>query len=168
MARRATSGAIDRSARERFMRRAIALGRRGMNAGDGGPFGAVVVRRGEIVGEGWNRVPATADPTAHGEIVAIRAACRRLASFRLSGCELYTSAEPCPMCLGAIYWARIDRIFFGFTVADSARIGFDDRFIHRELARPAGRRTIRAVQLLADEARALAREYAANPRRVTY
>jgi len=150
------------------MRRAIALGRRGMNAGHGGPFGAVVVSRGEIVGEGWNRVAATHDPTAHGEIVAIRAACRRLASFRLSGCELYTSGEPCPMCLSAIYWARIDRIFFGFTVGDAARIGFDDRLIYRQLAKPAGRRTIRAVQLLAPEARALAREYAANPRRAKY
>ena len=151
------------------MRRAIALARRGMNARDGGPFGAVVVSRGgAIVGEGWNRVAATADPTAHGEVVAIRSACRRLASFRLSGCELYTSGEPCPMCLAAIYWARIDRIFFGFTVRDAARIGFDDRFIYRELARPAGRRTIRTVQLLAAEARALTREYAANPRRVTY
>jgi len=150
------------------MRRAIALGRRGMNRGDGGPFGAVVVCRGAIVGEGWNRVVATNDPTAHGEIVAIRTACRRLASFRLSGCELYTSGEPCPMCLSAVYWARIDRIFFGFTVGDAARIGFDDRVVYRQLAKPAARRTIPAVQLLADEARALAREYAANPRRAKY
>jgi len=100
------------------MRRAIALGRRGMKAGHGGPFGAVVVRRGAIVGEGWNRVVTTNDPTAHGEIVAIRAACRRLARFHLSGCDLYTSSEPCPMCLSAIYWAHIDRIFFGCTVND--------------------------------------------------
>jgi guanine deaminase len=150
------------------MRRALVLARRGMKAGDGGPFGAVVVRGGAIVGEGWNRVVATRDPTAHGEIVAIRAAGRRLATFRLEGCDLYTSGEPCPMCLGAAYWARIDRIFFGFTVADAARIGFDDRVIYREVARPAGRRTIPAVQLLAREARAVAREYAADPRRVTY
>jgi guanine deaminase len=150
------------------MRRAIALGRRGMTAGDGGPFGALVVRRGVIVGEGWNRVVAARDPTAHGEVVAIRAACRRLKRFSLAGCDLYTTGEPCPMCLGAIYWARIDRIFFGFTVADAARIGFDDRFIFRELARPAGRRTVRAVQLLASEARALAREYAARPGHARY
>jgi guanine deaminase len=150
------------------MRRALVLARRGMKAGDGGPFGAVVVRGGAIVGEGWNRVVATRDPTAHGEIVAIRAAGRRLATFRLEGCDLYTSGEPCPMCLGAAYWARIDRIFFGFTVADAARIGFDDRVIYREVARPAGRRTIPAVKLLAREARAVAREYAADPRRVTY
>ena len=156
------------ASRARFMRRAIALGHRGMRAGDGGPFGAVVVRAGAIVGEGWNRVLATPDPTAHGEIVAIRAACRRLATFQLSGCDLYTTGEPCPMCLAAIYWARIDRVFFGFTVADAARIGFDDRVIFRELARPAARRRIPAVQLLAAEARALARAYAANPRRARY
>lgn len=150
------------------MRRALALARRGMKAGDGGPFGAVVVRGGAIVGEGWNRVVATRDSTAHGEIVAIRAACRRLATFRLEGCDLYTSGEPCPMCLGAAYWARIDRIFFGFTVADAAHIGFDDRVIYREIAMPAARRTIPTVQLLAGEARAVAREYVANPRRATY
>ena len=150
------------------MRRAITLGRRGMTVGDGGPFGAVIVKRGAIVGEGWNRVVATGDPTAHGEIVAIRAACRRLGTFRLSGGDLYTTGEPCPMCLSAIYWARIDRIFFGFTVGDAARIGFDDRVLYRQLARPAARRTIPAVQLLAAEARALAREYAANPRRAKY
>lgn len=150
------------------MRRALTLARRGMKAGDGGPFGAVVVRRGVIVGEGWNGVVARRDPTAHGEIVAIRAACRRLATFRLRGCVLYTSGEPCPMCLSAAYWARIDRIFFGFTVADAARIGFDDRAIYREVARPAGRRTIPTAQLLAAEARAVAREYAALPRRARY
>ena len=153
---------------EQFMRRALALARRGMTRGDGGPFGALVVRRGVIVGEGWNRVVATGDPTAHGEIVAIRAACRRLGTFSLKGCVLYTSAEPCPMCLGAIYWARIARVVYGMTVADAARIGFDDRFMYRELARPAGRRRIPGVQLLASEARAVAREYAANPRRMAY
>ena len=153
---------------EQFMQRALALARRGMTAGDGGPFGALVVRRGVIVGEGWNRVVATGDPTAHGEIVAIRAACRRLGTFSLKGCILYTSAEPCPMCLGAIYWARIARVFYGMTVTDAARIGFDDRFMYRELTRPPGRRSIPAVQLLAREARAVAREYAANPRRTAY
>jgi guanine deaminase len=157
-----------RAADEGFMRRALALARRGMTQGDGGPFGALIVRRGVIVGEGWNRVVATGDPTAHGEIVAIRAACRRLKTFNLKGCILYTSAEACPMCLGAIYWARITRVFFGMTVADAARIGFDDRFIYRELARPPGRRRIPAVQLLGREARAVAREYATTPHRVTY
>jgi tRNA(Arg) A34 adenosine deaminase TadA len=150
------------------MRRAIALGRRGLSRSDGGPFGAVVVRRGVIVGEGWNRVLGRRDPTEHGEIVAIRAACRRLRRFTLSGCDLYTTGEPCPMCLGAIYWARLDRIFFGFTVKDAARIGFDDRLIYQQLARPAARRTIPAAQLLGAEARALAREYAAQRRRARY
>lgn len=168
MAARATSRAIERSSHTRFMRRAIALARRGMNARDGGPFGAVVARGGVIVGEGWNRVVATRDPTAHGEIVAIRAACRRLASFRLSGAVLYTTGEPCPMCLAAAYWARIDQIFYGFTIGDAARIGFDDRVFYHELARPAGRRAVPAVQLLAAEARRLVREYAALPRHTKY
>jgi tRNA(Arg) A34 adenosine deaminase TadA len=152
----------------RFMRRAIALGRQGMEAGEGGPFGAVVVRAGEVVGEGWNRVVASQDPTAHGEVVAIRDACRRLGRFSLEGCHLYSSGEPCPMCLSAIYWARIERIGFGFSVNDAARIGFDDRLIYRELTRPPGRRRIRRVQLLADEARSLLREYARRPGRVRY
>jgi len=168
MARRSTSPRIEQSGHARFMRRAIALARRGMNARDGGPFGAVIVRDGAIVGEGWNRVVAARDPTAHGEIGAIRAACRRLATFRLSGAALYTTGEPCPMCLAAAYWARIDRIFYGFTIADAARIGFDDRVFYRELAKPAGSRTIPAVQLLAADARRLAREYAALPRRMKY
>src|SRR5215468_3121728 len=168
MAGRATSPAIERSLHARFMRRAIALARRGMTARDGGPFGAVVARGGVIVGEGWNRVVASRDPTAHGEIVAIRAACRRLATFRLSGATLYTTGEPCPMCLAAAYWARIDRIFYGFTIVDAARIGFDDRVFYRELTKPARSRTIPAVQLLAADARRLAREYAALPRRMKY
>ena len=168
MARRATSAAIERSQHARFMRRAIALARRGMRARDGGPFGAVVVLRGVIVGEGWNRVVASRDPTGHGEIVAIRAACRRLATFHLAGAALYTTGEPCPMCLAAAYWARIDRIFYGFTIGDAARVGFDDRVFYRELAKPAARRTVPTVQLLATEARRLVREYAALPRRTPY
>jgi tRNA(Arg) A34 adenosine deaminase TadA len=150
------------------MRRAIALGRRGMEAGEGGPFGALVVQDGRIVGEGWNRVVATNDPTAHGEIVAIREACRRLQRFSLAGCDLYTSGQPCPMCLGSIYWARIDRVFFGFTAGDAARIGFDDQRISRQLARPRGRRRIPEIQLLAGEARRIVREYAAKPERPRY
>jgi guanine deaminase len=150
------------------MRRAIALGRRGLREGAGGPFGALVVHRDEVVGEGWNRVIATRDPTAHAEIVAIRAACRRRADLSLAGCVLYTTGEPCPMCLAAAYWARINRIFYGFTIAEAARIGFDDRVIYRELARPPARRSVPAVQVLAAEARVLAREYAADPCRVRY
>ncbi len=153
---------------EHFMRRAIELGRQGMQAGEGGPFGAVIVRDGRIIGEGWNRVVATSDPTAHGEIVAIRDACRRAGTFDLEGCELYTSGEPCPMCLGAIYWARIDRVFYGFSVEDAARVGFDDRFIYDELAKPPGARTIPVTQVLAGEALEVLRVYAADPTRVRY
>src|SRR5262245_41649098 len=168
MARRSTSPRIEQSRHARFMRRAIALARRGMDARQGGPFGAVVVRDGTIVGAGWNRVVAATDPTAHGEIVAIRAACRRLGSFHLAGAVLYTTGEPCPMCLTAAYWARIDRIFYGFTIRDAARIGFDDRVFYRELAKPASRRVVPAAQLLGAEARRLVREFAAMPRRTRY
>jgi tRNA(Arg) A34 adenosine deaminase TadA len=150
------------------MRRAIALGRTGMEAGDGGPFGAVIVRDGEIVGEGWNRVVAAKDPTAHGEVLALRAACRRLDSWSLAGCDLYTSGEPCPMCLGAIYWARIHRVFFACGVKDAADVGFDDQFIYEQLAKPPGKRTIPETQLLAHEALQVVKDYAANPRRVRY
>ncbi len=150
------------------MRRAIALSRQGVAAGDGGPFGTVIVRGGQVVGEGWNRVVAAKDPTAHGEIVAIRAACLRLASFSLKGCDLYTTGQPCPMCLGSIYWARIDRVFFGFSVKDAAAIGFDDQFIYDQLARPLDKRLIPETQLLAQEALQVARDYAADPKRVRY
>jgi guanine deaminase len=153
---------------EAFMRRAIELGRRGMDAGDGGPFGAVIVKDGSIVGEGWNRVLAANDPTAHGEVVAIRDACSRAKSFSLSGCELYTSGEPCPMCLAAVYWARIDRLYFGFSVDDAAGIGFDDRSIFNELTKAADQRMVPAVQLLHDEALAALEDYAVHPKRVKY
>jgi tRNA(Arg) A34 adenosine deaminase TadA len=150
------------------MRRALELGRHGMEAGDGGPFGAVIVRDGRIVGEGWNRVLADNDPTAHGEIVAIRDACRRTRTFVLRGCELYTTGEPCPMCLGAIYWARVERVFYGFGIRDAARVGFDDLFIRGELVKPREARAIPQAQVLADEARELLRAYAADPGRVKY
>mgnify|MGYP005810488083 CR=1 FL=1 len=153
---------------EHFMRRAIDLGRQGMHVGDGGPFGAVIVRDGRIVGEGWNRVVGTNDPTAHGEIVAIRDACRRERTFALVGCDLYTTGQPCPMCLAAIYWGRIDRVFYGFTVQDAAAIGFDDRLIYDELAKPVARRAIPQAQVLAAEARNLLAEYAADPTRPRY
>jgi tRNA(Arg) A34 adenosine deaminase TadA len=150
------------------MRRAIELSRRGARRGDGGPFGAVIVHDGVIVGEGWNRVIATNDPTAHGEVEAIRDACRRLGTFVLRGCDLFTSAEPCPMCLGAIYWARIDRVFYGNTHADAAALGFDDPVILAELGKPAVERLIPGFRLLADEALDVFREFAANPNRVQY
>jgi tRNA(Arg) A34 adenosine deaminase TadA len=152
----------------RFMRHAIALGRRGSTAGDGGPFGAVIVLDGRIIGEGWNRVIAARDPTAHGEMVAIRDACRRIGSISLERCVLYTSGQPCPMCLGAIYWARIERVFYGFSIQDAARIGFDDHFIHEQLARPAEQRAIPEIALLRAEALEILEGYAADPGRVRY
>lgn len=150
------------------MRRAIELARIGMNAGAGGPFGAVVVKEGEIVGEGHNRVVATNDPTAHGEIVAIREACQRLGSFSLEGCEVYTTGEPCPMCLGAIHWARVARIYYGFSIADAATIGFDDREFYRQFALPPEERHVPSAAYAAEEARLLLGEYSALPLKVAY
>ena len=127
---------------EAHMNRAVALSRKGMELGDGGPFGAVIVRDGIIVGEGWNEVLRSNDPTAHAEVVAIRKACRKLETYDLSGCELYTSCEPCPMCLGAIYWSRIGRVYFSIGRHDAAGIDFRDEFIYEELAKPFAGRTL--------------------------
>lgn len=159
---------FDKEQAERFMRRAIELAQQGVAAGDGGPFGTVIVKNGEIVGEGWNQVIATNDPTAHGEVVAIRDATNRIESFNLEGCELYTSGEPCPMCLGAIYWANIDRVFYGFNVQDAAEVGFDDSFIYEQLAKPLSERKVPEVQVLGPEAVKMLKEYAADPDRVNY
>jgi tRNA(Arg) A34 adenosine deaminase TadA len=153
---------------EDFMRQAIAISRRRMNENAGGPFGAVVVRDGSVIAEGWNRVTSSADPTAHAEIVAIREACRRLGTFTLAGCEIYTSCEPCPMCLGAILWARLDRLYYANDRDDAARIGFDDDAFYREAALPPNVRALPAIRLLADEARAVFQEWAAKPDKVTY
>lgn len=143
----------DKAQREAFMRRAIDLSQEKMDANCGGPFGAVIVKGGKIVGEGWNQVTSTNDPTAHAEMVAIRSAASALNDFNLEGCEIYTSCEPCPMCLSAIYWARIDRIFFGNTREDAERIGFDDDFIYREVALPEDKRTLPSKMFLRDEAK---------------
>lgn len=150
------------------MRRAIELARKGMRAGDGGPFGAVVVRGGEIIGEGWNRVLATNDPTAHGEVVAIRDACAKTGSHALEGCVIHTTGQPCPMCLGAIHWARISAIRYGFDITDAARLGFDDREFFRQFSLPPARRSIPETQLARDEAIELAEEYLAMPGRRIY
>lgn len=150
------------------MLRAIELARTGMRRGDGGPFGAVVTRDGEIIGEGWNRVIATKDPTAHGEIVAIRAACARLGDFSLHGCEIHTTGQPCPMCLGAIHWARIGRIHYGFRVEDAAVIGFDDREFFHQMALPPAERLIPSEETCRDEALALIHEYSLLPGRSPY
>jgi guanine deaminase len=138
-----------------FMRRAIALGLHNVRTGGGGPFAALVVKDGRVVAEGVNRVTTTNDPTAHAELVAIREACRKLGDFQLSGCDLYTTCEPCPMCLGAIYWARPARVLYACVAADAAAAGFDDAFIYQELKLPlAGRRTP-MEQLLREESLAI-------------
>ena len=136
----------------KFMRAAIRLSIHMMRSGKGGPFGAVVVKRNKIVGRGCNEVTSTNDPTAHAEIVAIRDACRRLKTFDLNGCEIYTSCEPCPMCLSAIYWARIRKVFYANTRKDAAKIAFNDDFIYREVALPIRKRKLIMKQLLRSEA----------------
>jgi len=118
---------------QKWMDKAIELAENGMKAGHGGPFGCVVVKNGKVISEGYNEVLLTNDPTSHAEMVAIRKACKKLNSFQLTGCDIYASCEPCPMCLGAIYWARPERVFFAATRQDAARIGFDDEFIYEEL-----------------------------------
>lgn len=135
-----------------FMQKAIALATENVTSGRGGPFGAVIVRDGEIVATGANLVTATYDPTAHGEIVAIRNACTSLATFELKGCHIYSSCEPCPMCLAAIYWARCEAIFYGNSAADAAEAGFDDAHLYQELKRPLGERKIPTVNLLPEQA----------------
>src|SRR5580704_7168911 len=135
-----------------FLRRAITLATENVLSGKGGPFGAVIVRDGMVVGEGANSVTTTYDPTAHGEVNAIRAAARSLGTFTLAGCDLYTSCEPCPMCLAAAYWARLDPVYYGASAADAARAGFDDAFLYAELRKDAPQRKLRSIQLLGDEA----------------
>ena len=139
---------------QHFMRRAIELSLQNVAVHGGGPFGAVVVQDGVIVGEGWNQVTANNDPTAHAEINAIRAACKTVARFDLRGASIYTSCEPCPMCLAAIYWARLDAIFYANTKLDAAAIQFDDNFIYQQLSKPVDERSIPMTQLLRDEASA--------------
>lgn len=136
----------------KFMREAIQQSLEGMERNEGGPFGAVVVKDGKIVGRGNNRVTSSNDPTAHAEVVAIRDACKNLGSYQLDGCDIYTSCEPCPMCLGAIYWARPERVFFGCTRTDAADIQFDDALIYDEMTVPLEQRKIPMIPLLRDEA----------------
>lgn len=136
---------------KKFMHEAIRLAFEGMRNKEGGPFGAIVVKEGKIIGRGNNKVADRNDPTAHAEIVAIREACQHLGHFQLDGCTIYTSCEPCPMCLGAIYWARPERFFYACTKTDAAAIGFDDDFIYEELDTPLEDRKIPALQLLREE-----------------
>ena len=150
------------------MQEAIRLALDGVASGRGGPFGAVVVKDGQIIGRGCNCVTSTSDPTAHAEITAIREACRTLGAFHLSGCELYASCEPCPMCLSAVYWARIDRYYFGCTAQDAAAIQFADDFIHHELSVPPVKRTIPAIPLMRTDALAAFTAWQAKADRVEY
>jgi tRNA(Arg) A34 adenosine deaminase TadA len=150
------------------MRRAIALSARAVQTGTGGPFGAVIVQAGQIIAEGFNQVTVANDPTAHAEMVAIRLACQALGRFDLRGCEIYTSCEPCPMCLGAIYWARLDRIFYANSRADAAAVGFDDEALYRELPLPIEQRSLPMRRLLAEPARAVFDAWAAHPDKIAY
>jgi tRNA(Arg) A34 adenosine deaminase TadA len=135
-----------------YMQEAVSLSRRCLTEGEGGPFGCLIVRDGQIIGRGWNRVLALNDPTAHAEVVAIREACAHLGSFQLSGCTMYSSCEPCPMCLGAIYWARPAAVYFANSREDAAAIGFDDRYIYQQLKLPLAARGIPLVPLDKSEA----------------
>lgn len=152
----------------KHMARAIELAKKGMEANDGGPFGCVVVKNGEIVGEGNNRVTSNNDPTAHAEIVAIRDACSRLDSFQLDGCTIYTSCEPCPMCLGAIYWARPERVFYACTRSDAADVGFDDDFIYQEFEKDSDKREFVLTNFMRNEALEVFEQWAAKPDKIEY
>jgi len=151
-----------------FMARAIQLSIDGVHSGRGGPFGAVIVREGKILAEGVNRVTSTNDPTAHAEVLAIRQACEKLGVFELKDCELYTSCEPCPMCLGAIYWARLARIYFANTAQDAAKIGFDDSFIYSQLKQSPSLRSIPTIQMMREEALAGFRAWAEKLDKIRY
>lgn len=153
---------------DEFMRAAIEQADAGLRQRRGGPFGCVIVRDGRIIARGNNRVTSTNDPTAHAEITAIREACQVLGTFSLDGSELYTSCEPCPMCLAAIYWARIDRVFYGNTRADAAAVGFDDDFIYQQIPLPIDQRSLEMKPLLRDEAQRTFREWAALADKIAY
>ena len=151
-----------------FMKRAIELARAGMDNNDGGPFGCVVAKDGKVIGEGNNRVTSTNDPTAHAEVVAIREACKTLDAFQLDGCSIYTSCEPCPMCLGAIYWARPALVFYACTREDAAAVGFDDDFIYDEISLPNENRERVMINLLRDEGVALFQAWMVKPDKIEY
>jgi guanine deaminase len=154
--------------KEDFMQRAIDVALERMRANKGGPFGAVVVRNGAIVAEGWNEVTSTNDPTAHAEVVAIRRACAELGTFNLSDCDIYASCEPCPMCLGAIYWARFRALYYANTREEAAAVGFDDDFIYREMPLAPAARAIPGVHLQTPRSPDLFAEWAAKPDKIKY
>lgn len=150
------------------MERAIQLSIENVRAGSGGPFAALVVRDGAVLATGTNQVTTSQDPTAHAEIVAIRSACRAIGDFQLHGCELYTTCEPCPMCMGAIYWARLEKVYFANTREDAARLGFDDSFIYDQIALPVESRRIRMIQIMREQALAAFHEWEKSPTRIRY
>lgn len=151
-----------------LIKRSVDLAVTKMQAGEGGPFGAVIVRDQKIIAEGYNRVTSTLDPTAHAEVVAIRNACVALKTFDLKGCEIYSSCEPCPMCLGAIYWARLDRLYFASSREDASRAGFDDSFIYDEVSLPLNKRKIPTQQIFGNEGARAFSAWALNPNKTPY
>ena len=159
---------MERQPNPEFLRRAIALATENVVSGRGGPFAALIVRDDQVVAEGVNMVTATNDPTAHGEVTAIRAACKTLKTFILAGCELYTSCEPCPMCLAASHWARLEAVYYGCSAADAARAGFDDAFLYEEFRKEPAARVLPTKQLLAEEAWASFAAWIASPNKVEY
>ncbi len=153
---------------EAHMREAIRLSVENVETGKGGPFGAVIVKNGVIIARGANEVTSSNDPTAHAEVVAIRKACKELGTFQLDDCEIYCSCEPCPMCLGAIYWARPKAIYYANTKSDAAAIDFDDQFIYEEIARPIGDRKLFTQQLLRDEALTAFEKWGTSTKKIEY
>jgi guanine deaminase len=152
----------------RHLDRAVALSREHMAAGEGGPFGAVIVRHGQVLAEGWNQVTSTNDPTAHAEVVAIRRACRAVDTFALEGAVLYASCEPCPMCLASAYWARLSRIVYANTREDAAAIGFDDAFVYDEMPKAPAERVLPMLHVPDEEARAVFAEWMRKADRIAY
>lgn len=152
----------------KYMEEAIKLSEKGMEGNYGGPFGAVVVKNGKVAGRGFNRVTSSNDPTAHAEIVAIRDACKNINTYDLSGCDIYVSCEPCPMCLSAIYWANIDRVFYANTKKDAANIGFRDNFLYKEICKPVGERKKEFNQIMHNEAKKVFQKWQKKPDRIEY
>jgi tRNA(Arg) A34 adenosine deaminase TadA len=152
----------------KFMLEAIHLSGKAITGADGGPFGCVIVKGDEVIGRGWNKVTSTNDPTAHAEVVAIREACLHLGTFQLSDCEIFTSCEPCPMCMGAIYWARPKRVYYANSKEDAAAIGFDDSFIYNELTTPVDNRSIEMIRLSPPQALQVFNEWKARPDKQQY
>jgi guanine deaminase len=151
-----------------FMARAVQLAVENVRSANGGPFGAVIVQDGGIVAEGANQVTSINDPTAHAEVLAIRAACAKLKAFELHGCDIYTSCEPCPMCLGAIYWARLSRVYFASAASDASKAGFDDSLIYREIEQPHAQRAIPMIQMMREESLAAFRAWEEKPNKIAY